>query len=257
MARRLRGLLFALGLALLSASAQAAPDTSPSGLSKGFDEANALFHRGKFTEAAAAYERLLASGQRSAALCFNLGNAWFKAGQLGRAIASYRQAEQLAPRDPDVRANLRFARNTVVAGGPPPPPVWRRWPARLTVDEWTGLAAGLFWVCAGLLVTGLLRPALRLPLRRFVVFTALATCACGLALALAWQERFGTAPAIVVMRDTVLRHGPLDESPSLQTLQDGQELTVLDRKENWLLVAGASRGQGWLKREQVAVLPAE
>jgi hypothetical protein len=39
--------------------------------------------------------------------------------------------------------------------------------------------------------------------------------------------------------------------------QDGQELTVLDRKENWLLVAGASRGQGWLKREQVAVLTGE
>ena len=43
----------------------------------------------------------------------NLGNAYFKSGQLGKAIAAYREAEQMSPRDPDVRANLRFARNQV------------------------------------------------------------------------------------------------------------------------------------------------
>jgi Flp pilus assembly protein TadD len=64
-------------------------------------------------EAAAAYEQILTNGAVSPALYFNLGNAHFKAGQLGRAIAAYRQAERLTPRDPDVRANLQFARNRV------------------------------------------------------------------------------------------------------------------------------------------------
>src|SRR5262249_6562621 len=66
-----------------------------------FESANKLYYENKFPEAAAAYEKLLRPGTASAALYFNLGNAWFKAGQIGRALAAYRQAEQLSPRDPD------------------------------------------------------------------------------------------------------------------------------------------------------------
>ena len=78
-----------------------------------FDEANKLYEQAKYQEAATAYEKLLQSDPASAALYFNLGNAWFKAGQSGRAIAAYRQAERLAPRDPDLRFNLNFVRKKV------------------------------------------------------------------------------------------------------------------------------------------------
>jgi len=73
--------------------------------SSAFDSANQLFEQGRFTEAAAAFGKLAQSGQTSEALYFNLGNAWFKANQLGRAIAAFKQAERIAPRDPDLRAN--------------------------------------------------------------------------------------------------------------------------------------------------------
>jgi tetratricopeptide (TPR) repeat protein len=82
-----------------------------------FENANKLYEHGKFAEAAALYTNLVQSGQVSSALYFNLGNAFFKAGQMGRAIGAYRQAEQMTPRDPDLGANLRFARNQVK--GPP------------------------------------------------------------------------------------------------------------------------------------------
>ena len=78
-----------------------------------FDAANKLYEQGKPAEAAQAFERLAQAGQTSGPLYFNLGNACFKAGQIGRAIAAYRQAELLAPRDPDARANLQFARKQV------------------------------------------------------------------------------------------------------------------------------------------------
>src|SRR5215467_3632580 len=78
-----------------------------------FDAANKLYEQGKFNEAAAAYEQVTNSGQVSTALYFNLGNAFFKAGQIGRAIVAYYQAERLNPRDSDLRANLQFARNQV------------------------------------------------------------------------------------------------------------------------------------------------
>ena len=78
-----------------------------------FNAANKLYAEGKFAGAAGAYEQILQSKTLSPALYFNYGNAEFKAGNLGRAIAAYRQAAQLAPRDAEVRANLEFARNQV------------------------------------------------------------------------------------------------------------------------------------------------
>ena len=73
----------------------------------------------------------------------NLGNAWLKAGQIGRAVRAYRQAEALAPRDPDIRANLQIARNQAGDNNPAlPGNRWTRWIGRLTLNEWTMAASG-------------------------------------------------------------------------------------------------------------------
>src|SRR6187401_894746 len=78
-----------------------------------FETGNKLYEERKFAEAAAAYQGIVDSGLGSPALYFNLGNALFKSGQNGRAIVAYQRAAQITPRDPDVRANLQFARNQV------------------------------------------------------------------------------------------------------------------------------------------------
>src|SRR4051812_37409734 len=74
-------------------------------VSAAFDSANKLYEQGKFSEAASAYQTMIQSGTASPAVYFNLGNAFFKSGQVGRAIAAFRDTENLTPRDPDVRAN--------------------------------------------------------------------------------------------------------------------------------------------------------
>ena len=148
-----------------------------------FESANKLYEEGKFADAASAYEKMGQSGETSAALFFNLGNAFFKSGQIGRAIAAYRTAEQIAPRDPDLRANLQFARNQT----PAPtlsPGRWQRWLGRLTLNEWTLLAAVAVWLWLILLAVLQWRPALRPALRSYVISLALLAgflCACTVA----------------------------------------------------------------------------
>jgi tetratricopeptide (TPR) repeat protein len=223
-------------------------------LSTAFDQANQLYERGQYGEAAAAYAKLMQGGKASAALYFNLGNAQFKAGQIGQAMASYLQAERLAPRDPDIQANLRFARTLVMGGPPPPPPFWRRVLPRLTLTQWTALASVGFGLGLGLLTVLQFRPGGKLWLQRGAALAGFGFAFAGAGLFLAWQDQCLVVRAVVVHPDTILRHGPLDESPSLQTLRDGQELEVVDRKDRWLQVTGASRGTGWLKQDRVAVL---
>src|SRR5258706_5484251 len=71
-----------------------------------FKAANQLYDAEKFSEAASAYEKLL---PKTAHIYFNLGNACFRQDKLGTAILNYERARRLAPRDPDILANLKFA----------------------------------------------------------------------------------------------------------------------------------------------------
>ena len=71
-----------------------------------FFHANALYKDGQYTAAASDYEQLRNAGLESGNLYFNLGNAYFKAGQRGKAILNYERAHRLLPSDPDVEANL-------------------------------------------------------------------------------------------------------------------------------------------------------
>jgi tetratricopeptide (TPR) repeat protein len=220
--------------------------------SAGFELANKLYEEGKFAEAAAAYEKLAQSGQTSAALCFNLGNALFKSGQIGRAIAAYRQAEQLTPRDPDLRANLQFARNQV-QGPTSLPGRWQRWLGRLTLNEWTLLAAGVVWLWLLLLALLQWRPAFKPALRFYVIALAIVTVVLAACAGAVLRETRFTRTAIVTTRDAVVRFGPLAESPAAFTVHDGAELRVLDQKDEWLQVSADPRRIGWLRRDQAVV----
>ncbi|MCA9008225.1 MAG: BatD family protein, partial [Planctomycetaceae bacterium] len=62
-----------------------------------------------FTAAAQKYQLLADSGIHNALLYRNLGNAYLQSNQLGRAIANYERASQLAPHDPQLAKNLEFA----------------------------------------------------------------------------------------------------------------------------------------------------
>jgi len=225
---------------------------SASELETGFDQANKLFERGKYAEAAAAYEKLIAAGHVSPSLYFNLGNAFFKAGQPGRAIVAYRQAELLTPRDPDVQANLAFVRKSInqsVAPGE----WWRRWLTQFTVDEWS-LAASLgLCLCFVLLAAQEARPAWRERFRKPLLSVSAATVLAGTCLWLVWTDRFGARSAVVVVTEAVVRQGPFEESPSRFQLRDGAEVAVFDEKDEWLAVRDASRHEGWLRRSQVAI----
>ena len=234
---------------LLSVATACAADFSAA-----FEQANKLYEQGKYDEAAAAYQAVLQQGAVSPIVFFNLGNAWFKAGQTGRAIAAYRQAEHLAPRDPNVRFNLQFARKKVTGSDGR---VGDNWLRNLTLNEWTWIAIAAYWIFFLLLAIRELRPALRASLRGASILAGLALLVAGGLLLAAY--RAPTTGAVVVSPNAVVRYGPLDESQVFYQLRDGSELTILDQKrsgesQTWLQVRDASRRVGWLKQQEVIVI---
>ena len=96
---------------------------------------NQAYEAGEYGTAVEAYEAVNSAGFTSAGLEFNLGNAYFKTGDLARSILHWERALSLSPGDADTRANLELARSLTVDAVEPLPTFW----AFSAADWWVRL----------------------------------------------------------------------------------------------------------------------
>jgi tetratricopeptide (TPR) repeat protein len=220
-----------------------------------FNSANELYAKGQFADAAAAYEKILATGPVSANLLFNDGNAEFKAGNPGKAIAAFRKAELLAPRDSEIRANLAFVRSQ--AGGSPEGLADRLSDllGQLTLNEWTMVATVLFWSTLMLLAVKQVRPVLAPRLKTAVTGLAALTVLTASIAGVRTAEHFSKRTAVVVQSQVKALSGPFEDAQVSFAVRDGAELPVLDRHGDWVQVADRGGKVGWLPAKLVEVLP--
>jgi tetratricopeptide (TPR) repeat protein len=219
------------------------------GAEQTFDTANRLYDQGNYAEAAKLYQQIIQQGNASSALYFNLGNALFKSGQLGRAIAVYRALEARTPRDPDLRANLRFA----LAQVQPPStsdPLLVSWLRKVSLNEWTIVTCGAFWVTFLLLAVGQIQPRRRTTFQRYAFLTGLLTIFLGACLVIVVRHVYFVPRAIVVVPEATVRRSPINESDPAFAVHNGAELEVLDRNNEWVQVEAGNRS-GWIKQEDI------
>ena len=75
-----------------------------------FNEANDLFISKKYKKSIELYEKIIDSGQENSTVFYNLGNAYYRSGDIGHAIWAYKHANKFSPRDKDIIHNLKIAR---------------------------------------------------------------------------------------------------------------------------------------------------
>jgi tetratricopeptide (TPR) repeat protein len=124
----LLGFLFPL---LLTTPLRADPRSS-------FEEGLRLYRQNDMTGAISHWERVLRQGAVSGPLLFNLGNAYYRSGEIGKSILCYERARKLVPRDRDVETNLDLARLAVVDK--------IEKPVRLVIWDWVDSARDSFSV---------------------------------------------------------------------------------------------------------------
>ena len=74
-----------------------------------FEQGKQQYKNENYTDAIANWNKILDAGSHSAALYFNLGNAYYKLNQIGPSIYYYKKALELAPNDSDIKNNLSFS----------------------------------------------------------------------------------------------------------------------------------------------------
>src|SRR5213078_2990981 len=110
-----------------------------------FAKANQEYAQGHFKEAISGYETLVRAGQWSANVFYDLGNAYFRTGDLGRVILNYERALALERHHPEATANLQIARDEARALE-----MQQSWPERYlqfaSSNQYSIAAADAFWV---------------------------------------------------------------------------------------------------------------
>jgi hypothetical protein len=211
-----------------------------------------------FRTAATCFDELRRRGARNALLYRNLGHSYLLAGDLPRAILSYRRGILLAPDDRELDAGLESARERVVY--PPGSRLGRpgsagrsSWVSRVG-GEWLVSAAMLLYVgaCVGLTRWLMTR-------RGLLLWTALiALAAAGTLTILAVREaRDVPAGALAVIAEdgVLLRRGDgLSYPPRYETpVNRGVEARVLNERRNWVQIELSGSEVGWVMREYVLV----
>ncbi len=229
---------------------------------RAFEAANRDFAAAKspedFERVAGRFEALRADGAVCGAVLFDLGNAWFRAGRFGRAIAAYREAERFLPRDPTLLANLAEARRAANVEAPSPSLVdrlvfWRAW---LSYPQTAKAALGLAVIAFLLaLIQRLGVKAMRIPARIGVVLAA-----CMFATyVVAYLREEKSQRAVVIEKEVIARKGDAESyAPAFtQPLREGQELTVLDARNGFVRIAlensAASSIDGWVPAAMIVV----
>ena len=210
--------------------------------------------REQYERALLHYERLVRDdGVENGRLYYNIGNCYFKLGDLGRAILSYKRASLYIPGDENLKQNLEYARS--------------RRTDRIDVEERERIFKTLFFLhydvplrirlqifavaFAAIWIVGLLILLLDLRILRTLLIAAIVVSALFLFSIVA--EGIGAVrnpEGVITAREIIARKGDADTyQPSFtEPLHAGTEFKVLETRPEWMHIELGDGSRGWIPR---------
>src|SRR6266446_9900857 len=194
-----------------------------------FEKTNQEFAQGHFKEAISSYEALIRDGQWSTNVFYDLGNAYFRTGDFGRAILNYERALALERHHPEAAANLQIARDEARALE-----MQQSWPERYlqfaSVNQYSTTAAVAFWAGA-LCIVALIFASRRSV--RLIALLILSVSVFALAIFAIYEIDHGSkgrALAVVTGSDVQARLATADTANSVLALPPGSEIKILNTR---------------------------
>ena len=226
-----------------------------------FEDANALYNQGKYAEAIDKYESILATGQHSAELYYNLGNANYKLNNIAPSVYYFEKALLLNPNDEDIVNNLAYAKKMTVDAIDKVPQVGfsriiNNVVNTFKADTWAKMA-----------ITGVLLFVLLFLMYHFSYTTskkriAFVISILGLLLAcfsigMAFQKQSldkKDNPAIVFAQESRVKAEANKSSEEVFRLHEGTKVQVLEAYEDWRKIQLSDNSVGWIPEEDIKLL---
>jgi hypothetical protein len=226
--------------------------------------AGLLYEQGEYAQATQAYDQLAAQGFADGVLFYNLGNAHFKQGDYGRAILNYRRAQEFAPRDPDIGANLALARAQtadefeVTEESGMVALLGESVQGRFTMNEvaMAALAAWILFVFVMILFAdSQAGSAWRKGLQYALVMSAVVLVVAVLALGSYLYVTDGRSEGVVVAAEVEVISGPGAQYVTEFTLHTGAEVDLIESRGSWVRLAmPGGELEGWVPANAVEVV---
>jgi Tetratricopeptide repeat/Bacterial SH3 domain len=271
--KRLLVLFLALATSMASV-ARATGESAQAGDTQLFAAGNAAYEAGDYSAAIDRYREVAESGVVHRDLYYNLGNAYFKSGDLGHAVLWYERSLALDPRNDDTRANLAVVRSMLrdqqlvnARGGVRG--ALMGWHRRLSTEESVAVACGFYALFTlGALCFIFRRSRGVRSLYRFAswispgrlfglgmagdVLLGMATAAvlaavfAGSGYAKVHERREHTRSVVVSMEVPVFS-GPSRDSTIQFKIHEGTIVSVRDGREGWVRVELPGDLSGWVE----------
>lgn len=220
--------------------------------------ANDAYQNQAYEEAIQQYQTLIDQGYQSSTLFYNLGNAYFKSGQMGKAVLYYEKAKVLAPFDADIRHNLKVVDAQLEDNIEPLAPFflirwWNFWVNAFSPTTWSIIGIVCLWLgVAGLAIWLLGKERRRKKLGFFIGVGLLIGSLFPFALAYSGNQRMQNNGLAVIMEQEIgLKTAPDDQSQDLFRLHEGTKVQILDQIGTWYKVKLADGEIGWLLASQL------
>ena len=224
-----------------------------------WDDGISAYAAGDYQTAVSVWSGIESSGEASADLYYNIGNAWFKMEDYAKAILYYERALRLDPSDKDVLYNLEFAKSFTQDKIEEIPDIWieqlgHRMCRIFTSDTWTVLFFILLAAAIGLVLVYLLS---RVQTRRKIGFFAgiaafLLSLICLDFAQWQWTDYRKDTSAIVMKAVSSAKSSPSESSAKdLFVLHEGTKVKVIDELGEWSNVELSDGRQGWLRTSDI------
>ena len=253
-------LLFVASSAVAQSDSLAVAVTSESVMTK--QEADSLYDKGLYAEAAKAYEDIISNNGVSADLYYNLVNAYYKLDDLARSILNYERALLLDQGDEDVRSNLALARGKTTDKVTPPSEMffvswWRDFANMVSVDTWAVVAVVSF-------VLMLLGIAVYLFMEQIVarkigfygaVLFLLFTVVFNLAAMFQRDSIMNRTTAVIMQPVVSVKSSPNDAGTDLFLIHTGSKVEILDdTMSDWTKIKLEEGKEGWVQTGVMEVI---
>lgn len=206
------------------------------------------------------YEQIIKEGYISDNLYYNLGNAYYRNNQLGKAIYNYELAKKLNPNNEDVKNNLNIAysktidkietkENFFVSA------VKTNVLSSFSTKAWALLSVTL--IVLAMLFMYLFIAGASVKLKRFSFFISIVMIAGFLIVYFlgysAVKSKRQTKFAIVTVQQTKVFTEPTVTSSSKFGLHEGTRVKIIELNADWVLIKLENGNEGWLKTTEVGV----
>ena len=217
-------------------------------------QANQFYNQNQFREAAEIYERTIVGDVKNGYLYYNLGNIYFRMGNLPKAILNYVKAQNLLPRNEDVEANLEYAvRQTV-------DPLDGRKPHSLeSVLFWVRDLSlrehrvALFWINLVFWIVMAVRLRLQSPSTQSARNIMLALLLLALvSTGFRWHQETRRSIGVILPQEIDVHSGWDATTVILYQLHQGALVSISQEKGNWLEIELPNGKKGWISRSGIA-----